>query len=223
MNNFNIIACDTDSIFFKKQDESIFTEQEIIDLQKSLNSLYPEGIHWELNGVFQKILTFKAKNYILYDGKTVKYKGSALRSPKLEKALNEFIQRMVESMLHDETNYVDIYNEYVKEIDNIKDINRWAARYTISAKTLESERTNESKVRDALIGSEYVENDRVYLFFNVNDELTLVENYKGEYNKDRLYEKLHKTALRFSTLLDKTMFINYKLKKNKKLLECILK
>lgn len=219
MNNFIITACDTDSIFFKKQDQSVFSEEEIQKLQESLNSIYPKGIFWELNGLFKKIITFKAKNYVLYDGTSIKYKGSALRSPKLEKALNEFIHRIVEAIIYEKGNYVDIYNEYVKEIYNVQDINRWSSRYTISQKTLDSDRTNEAKIRDALEGSEYVEGDRIHCYFREDESLCLVENYKNDYNKERLLEKLYKTSMRFATIMDKNQFINYKLKKNKKLLE----
>jgi hypothetical protein len=222
MNNFKLANADTDSISFYKSNQEPFTIQERQELLNDLNSKCSNGVIWEDDGYFVSVIIIKAKNYVLYDGKSIKYKGSALKSPKLEKALNEFIHKIVESIIYEKNNYIEIYNEYVKEIDSVKDIHRWSSRYTISQKTLESERTNESKIRDALEGSEYVEGDRIYCYFRKDDSLCLVENYKNNYNKERLYKKLHNTALRFATILDKTQFVNYSLKKSKKILEEIL-
>lgn len=116
-----------------------------------------------------------------------------------------------------------IYNSYVNEISNIKDIKRWAARKTISDKVLNSERTNESKLRDAIEGTEIVEGDRCYVYYTPDNELKLVQDFDGNYNKDRLYQNLYDTAWVFESVLDcEMLFTNYKLKKNKKLLEEML-
>jgi hypothetical protein len=218
MNNYNFIisACDTDSITFSKEDMSEFSPEEVNILLNEINSQLPQLVKLDLETVYDKILVLKAKNYILLERGKIKYKGSALRSPKLEKALTEFIHRIVDSILYEKNDYVSIYNEYAKEIMNITDINRWATRITVSAKTLESTRTNETKIMDALEGSEFVEGDRRWVFFKEDESLCLAENFSGDYNKSKLLEKLYKTAMRFSTVLDKSQFINYKLKKNNK-------
>ncbi|NJO65080.1 MAG: hypothetical protein HC836_45320 [Richelia sp. RM2_1_2] len=52
-------------------------------------------------GIFEKVIIFKAKNYILWDGKKVKSKGSALRSGNREVALKEFINETVKILLED--------------------------------------------------------------------------------------------------------------------------
>jgi DNA polymerase, archaea type len=221
--NLIVFGADTDSIIFCKQDQAFISNEERELLLNELNDTYPKYIKFSNDGYFSRVIYFKAKNYVLLseDGK-IKYKGSALRSPKLERALNEFIHRIVDAILTDQINFTDIYNEYVREIINITDINRWTNRGTISKKTLESDRTNESKIRDALEGSEYVEGDRIWVFFRSDDSLSLAENFNGDYNKQKLYEKLYKTSLRFSTVLSVSdLFINYKLKRNKKLLESV--
>jgi hypothetical protein len=87
---------------------------------------------------------------------------------------------------------------------------------------LTSTRLNETKVMDALKGSNYTEGDRFFTFFKEDDTLCLVENFDGNYNKDRLYKSIHDTVSVFDTVLDvKTLFPNYALKKNKKLLELL--
>jgi hypothetical protein len=117
---------------------------------------------------------------------------------------------------------IDIYNQYVKEIMNITDISRWTTRRTLSDKVFKAKRTNEQKVLDAIDDSEYTEGDRAYFFFKDDGSLCLLERFDGNYNRDKLLEKLFKTAKTFETVLDvKTLFPNYSLKKNKELLRSI--
>lgn len=220
--NLKVTNGDTDSISFCKSDQSFISEQERLELLKELNSLYPSNIHFEDDGFYIKQLIFKAKNYAMWDGKKLKIKGASLKASSLEPALREFINRIVDTILNEKTNFTQIYNEYVREIDNIKDISRWCTRKTLTEKTYNSERSNEEKIRDAIEDTEYLEGDRIYCFYLPNEELCLKENFKGEYHKDRLLEKLFKTAGRFATILNTGFFKNYKLKRNKKELEQVL-
>lgn len=220
--NFTLSTCDTDSITICKPDGSDFSKDEISSLTEELNSMYPELISWDLEPKIDKMLVIKTKNYVLCEEGKIKHKGSSLRDPKLEPALREFLGRIVDAILNENTNFSDIYNEYVKEAMNVKDIKRWSSRKTISSKTLESERTNESKIRDAIEDTEYVEGDRIFVFFNSDESLSLVEKFNGDYHKDKLLKKLFETGKRFSTVLNtKELFKNYALKKNKKELESV--
>lgn len=226
MNNhdFILINADTDSIMVCKKDNSIFTEEERVTLLKELNGLSPKGLNWDDDGYYETVIILKAKNYILYDGKKVKYKGSSLKSSTLEIALKEFLQEIIQSILNDQTNYVEIYNKYIKEINNIQDIKRWASKKTISEKTLTSERANETKIMDAIKDSDYREGDKVYVYFKSDGSLSLIERFDGDYDKDAFYKKLYNTALRFETIMDcKELFLNYSLKRNKIKLEEVLK
>lgn len=221
MNNFKLTACDTDSIFFKKQDGSYFSVEERKNLLNEINSLMPEKIKWEHNSndYFKKIINVKTKNYILQteDG-TVKIKGSSLKDQKKEPALLEFIGEIINTMLDEKYEYLKIYDKYVKETLNVKDIKRWASKKTITSKVLEGTRTNETKVKDAINDSEYKEGDKIWTYFTQDDSLKLVENYNNDHNVDKLLEKLYKTAQTFVTIIPKETFLNYKLKKNKMLL-----
>lgn len=224
MNNFKIVGCDTDSIMFCKPDGSPFSHQEQEALLTSLNSQYPTKIKWEHDGIYSKVIYLKAKNYILKDEKgKVKTKGSATKDQKKEPALKEFIAKIINAMLEGQTNYVEIYNQYIKEAMNVTDIKRWASKKTYTEKLDSSERTNEVKVKKAMLGTDYRPGDKIYVFFSSNSDLCLVENFTGDYHKDKLLEKVFKTSQVFSNVLPtKEIFLNYKLKKNKAALEKLL-
>lgn len=229
MHNFKIVNADTDSISFCKEDESPFTQEEQERFLQEVNALFPSRIHWESEGVFNKIIVVKAKNYILWDGKKLKHKGSAIKASTKEPALKKFIKDVIDTMLHVQVREeidnkcIEIYQQYAREIMNIEDINRWATRKTITANVLNAKRTNEQKVLTAISGSELVEGDRAHFYFKEDGSLMLATCFDGLYDRDKLLEKLFKTANIFSTVLDtKTMFPNYKLKKNKPLLNDLL-
>lgn len=221
-NSFVLVNADTDSISISKPDSSDFAEQAS-GILATVNALFPAKIHFEHDGFFKKVIVVKAKNYILWDGTKLKYKGSAIKASTKEPALKEFIQRIIDSMLNDKNNYTEVYKDYVNEILNMKDIKRWASRKTITDKVLNAKRTNEQKVLDAINNSEYTEGDRIYTFFREDGTLELVENFKGNYSKDKLLEKLFKTAQTFKTVLDMGLFPNYKLKRNKEALNDLSK
>lgn len=219
MYNFLLVNCDTDSITVCKQDMTEFSKEEQENLLNELNSQFDELINFSDDGYFKRFIVLRAKNYIMDNGKKIKYKGSSLKSSTLELALKEFLQDIINAILNDQTNYTDIYNKYVKEIENVIDIKRWCSKKTISEKTLKSERANESKLRDALEGTEYVEGDKPFVYFKSDDSLSLMEKFDGDYHKDRLYKKLYNCTDRFSEILPvDELFLNYSLKRNKKVL-----
>lgn len=226
--SFILGPVDTDSISFCKPNYAAFSKEEQDALLNEINSLLPDLIKYDHDGYFPKVICIRAKNYILYDGKKIKTKGSALKATTKCPALKEFINRVIDYMIyHDEivdNDLILLYNEYVKEIMNIQDIKRWSARKTISDKVLESDRTNEAKLRTAIEGSEIVEGDRCHVYYKADNSLSLVQNFDGDYNKDRLLKNLYDTAYTFETILDcDTLFKNYSLKRSKKDLEELLK
>lgn len=220
--NLKLLNCDTDSIMVSKQDETPFTEQEQSTLLKELNAIMPARIKWEQEGVFTRSIILKAKNYILYDGKTIKYRGSAVKATVKEKALQEFIKALLDEMLNKTFNFLDVYHKYILEINNIKDITRWASKKTITAAVLAPKRTNEQKVKDAIEGGDYVEGDKAYFFYKEDETLCLVEKFDGDYDRKRLLKKLHSTTSTFSTVIDKSIFLNYTLKSNQEKLTNLL-
>ena len=217
--NFKIVNADTDSISFTKSDESEFTNDDREIILKEINSLYPSTIRFEDDGLYKCVIVFKAKNYVLFDGIKIKTKGSAIKATTKEPALREFINNIISSIIAGRDDYYNIYQTYVKEAFDIKDIKRWVSRKTISEKTLNPQRTNEQKVFDIIQDSNFTEGDRIYCFFKSDGTLALAENFDGNYDKDKMLEKLYKTSEIFDTVLPEGIFINYKLKRNKKALE----
>jgi DNA polymerase elongation subunit (family B) len=177
MHNFTLINCDTDSITFCKPGGAPFNSEEQEELLTELNSLFPEKIKWEHDGIFKKLIVLKAKNYILYDGEKIKLKGSSLRDQKKEPALKEMLDRMIECLVHSHPNdAVNVYNSYVKECFNVTDISRWCTKKTISKAITNCRgyteddilskriRRNETVIWDAIKDIRFQEGDKVYLY-----------------------------------------------------------
>lgn len=227
-NNFQISNCDTDSISFcSTKPNAIFSPQEIKSLISEINELSPEFMEWSDDGYYRRVIILKAKNYILqdFDGK-ITYKGSALKSSKTEIALKEFLHAIIAEILNETYEYTKVYNNYVKEILNVKDINRWASKKSLTSTTYQSTRANETKIIDAIKGTEYKEGDKIFTYFDKNDNLKLAENYENDHNIEKLVAKLYATSKIFTHitgkpvgLLPKETFINYSLKKNEQLLK----
>lgn len=219
---FKICNADTDSIAFCYEDGREISPEERSRLLEDINNKFPEKIKFEDDGYYKRFIVVKAKNYIMYDGEKVKYKGSAIKATVKEAALKEFIKEILKAMLDGNYAFTDIYHKYVKEIMNLQDIKRWCTRKTISDKVMNAKRDNEQKILDAIKDTEYREGDRAYFFYKSDDTLSLVERFDGDYNKERLLEKLFKTTDTFETVIDQKNFLNYKLKRNKEALNKLL-
>lgn len=216
---FRIVNADTDSISFTR--DSYIPKEERITLLEELNSNYPELIKFEDDGYYTRVVVVKAKNYVLLgeNGKT-KIKGAALLSTSKEKALQELNVRFLDSLLgKTQEKPEDIYKEYVNEASNIKDINRWASKKTVTQAVLKGARANETKVLDALDGTEYSEGDKIYVFFKNDKSISLASKFDGDYDKQVMLKKIFNSIKTFESVLDMSNFINYSLKKNAKLLE----
>lgn len=219
-NGYVLVNCDTDSISYCKFDSQEFNESEREQLLTDLNSLYPEKIKFEDDGYYKTVIVLKAKNYVLWDGKKIKTKGSALKATTKEKALKELISETVSYILNGkESELVSLYHKYVKEALNVTDIKRWASRKSITEAVLNPERTNEQKVADALEGQEFQPGDRRYFYFKSDGSLSVVENFDGDYDRYKLIEKIWKTLQVFSTIIDISSFPKYHLKTKRHLLE----
>lgn len=223
--NFILTNADTDAISFCKQDQSPFTKEEEAFLLNDINSIMLEKIRFEEDGIFSRFIVLAAKNYIMYDGKKIKTKGSALRDQKKEIKIRTFLNEIIEALVHGNTNYAEIYHKFVKEcmaITSLEQIKTWSSKKTLTKAVYTSDRANETKVLDAVKGTDYREADKIWVFFKPDGSLCLAEKFDGEYDIDRLLEKLYKAAKVFKSVLPvSTLFLNYKLKRNKKFLEII--
>lgn len=222
--NFIIANADTDAISFCKPDMTVFTRPEIDALVKEINDLTNEFMVWEDDGYYDRFIVLAAKNYIMLDEKgKLTLKGSGLKDAKLEPIFKLFFKEIIDSLLNDREDFTAIYHKYIKMASNITDIKPWCSKKTISATTYTSVAPAVMKIHKTIQGTDYVEGDRIYVFFDEDyDSMVLLENFKGTYSKQRLYEKLYKATERFSVVIDQNLFVNYGLVRNKKKLEELL-
>jgi DNA polymerase elongation subunit (family B) len=218
-NNARVVNVDTDSFMYTK-DRPLSSEEIKNDIVQ-INSLFPKTISWEDDGYYSKVVVVKAKNYILYKDNEYKIKGSALKIPNKEPAIKEFVVSLIELLGKDYTdqNIVDLYHKYVLEVLNVKDMSRWTYKKSITSKVIDPQRTNERKVLDALEDTEFSVGDKVYMYFDKDNNLKLLKDWKNDHNVDKLLEKLFKTTTTFETIINKDNFLNYKLKRNKEALK----
>lgn len=238
-----ISNCDTDSISFTCGKD--LTKDDRAAILSDLNSNFPAGIRFDDDGYYPRIIILKAKNYIMYDGKKIKLKGSSIRDQKKEAALKEMMDKMIDCLVFDKPdNVIGIYESFIKEAYRPTDIKRWSAKKTVTKAILncanDSEaRANERKVYDAvkdLPGLQ--EGDKVYLYPCIlNTEmvesrvlkdgtikykevktlgLKTAEAWNKDHDVDKLIERVVDTVDIFSNIIDTERFINYSLVKNKK-------
>jgi DNA polymerase elongation subunit (family B) len=222
---YTIVNADTDSITYSDAKMSLISDDVRKKNIAELNALYPEKIRFEDDGYFKKVIVFAPKNYVLQkeDG-SIKIKGSALKDAKRELALKQFAQEVIDELLLEgnHTKIQDIYSKYIREVKyGINDIKRWCSKKTITDKIFTSERSNETKIKDAIAGSNYREGDKCWTFFKSDGSLCLMENYSGDYDKDAMYKKVFRSAEFFTNVIPADLFINYSLKRSKTSLEQI--
>lgn len=231
---YRIVNVDTDSFSYTNGEAPIEGEfeQEI----EEINSLYPDGIVWEDDGVFKKVIVVKAKNYILDNGKKIKYKGSGILDQKKEPALKEMLEKLVNAILdkeHDDT-LTQIYESYIHEAMTVQDISRWVTKKTVSKAVLEGERKNETKVFDALQGRTVQEGDKIWVFQDIDGVepvmvkgevqyykktgemktkprtvLRMLEDFTGTYDKGHFVKRVYATLCILDNVLDMNLFVDY--------------
>jgi DNA polymerase elongation subunit (family B) len=220
---YTIVNADTDSITYSDPNSTLVNPEVRKSNLSELNALYPEKIRFEDDGFFKRVLVFAPKNYVLQkEDSSIKIKGSALKDAKRELALKDFANEVIQELLGDgDHNRIQkIYYKYIREVKyGIKDIKRWCSKKTITDKIFTSERSNETKVKDAIQGSNYREGDKVWTFFKSDGSLCLMENYNGDYDKDSMYKKVFRSAEFFTNVIPADLFTNYSLKRSKKELE----
>jgi len=219
-----LVNADTDSISFSNNGAPITDEFKQLAITE-LNRRSPERIRWEDDGCYDAVLVLKAKNYTTMQGDKIKNKGAAIKAPMKEKALKEFIEELVLSLLagEPESAQIRLYNIYALEIMELWDISRWSFKKTITDSVLNPSRTNEEKVLNALDGEDVQMGDKRYFYFDKDKNLKLQEHWNADHNVDKLLEKLFKTVKVFDTVLNVKNYPNFALKKNKALLDQLLK
>jgi DNA polymerase elongation subunit (family B) len=240
--DFIIGPTDTDSISFCRNDHGSFSGLDQTQLLDELNSIMDEGITFEDDGYFSQILAVAAKNYCLVeDGSTkIKMKGSSIKDSKKEPALREFMDKVIDDLVFEKGNVPEIYKQYVQEAGNIKDINRWAIKKSISKKLLEGTRKNETDVLDAIPDlSQVREGDKIFIYraldgerqivtkdgpqfykktglpkMEPNSYLKQVQFYSNDADKVHYFGRVYATLSIFEEVLDISTFLDYSKPKN---------
>lgn len=204
-NSFKIVNADTDSISFSNG-----LKQDLSALLIDLNSLFPTKIRWTDDGYYESFIVFKAKNYAMLSNGKIKIKGSALKATGKEKRLQKFIKECIAELLSGGT--IDhLYGALILEVGEIKDISEWCSKKTVTETLLCSDRTNETRLVEAIKGQELRQGDKFFVFFEDDNTIRSITNFNGKYDKKRLYGKAFDTLKIFQTVIDIKQFTNYKL------------
>ncbi|PSQ96357.1 MAG: DNA polymerase [Bacteroidetes bacterium SW_9_63_38] len=105
-----VIEVDTDGVLFVPPDD-VRGEEDEVDFTVGLTEAMPEGIRVGFDGRYQKMLSYKKKNYALltYDD-DLKFKGSSLISRSNEPFGRDFVRRAIRRLLdHDIKGLHDLY------------------------------------------------------------------------------------------------------------------
>jgi len=86
-----ILEADTDGIYLSS--EKFFDRAD--ELLALVAPVLPAGIELEYDGRYAAMFCYKAKNYALYDGRKVTFRGSALRSRGMEPYLRRLTDQLV--------------------------------------------------------------------------------------------------------------------------------
>lgn len=238
-NGHTMVNADTDSISFVPSGGLTMG-----DCLQQINATSPDKIVWENDGIYDAVIVVKAKNYLLKQGDKVIIKGSALKATMKETALRDFLEAGLKLLVEkDFSGLEEMYMDYVDQIKYLKDITPWAFKKTVTESVLQQTTTQQVKVFNAIQGVHYQEGDKFRMFYKTDDELCLVDNFDGEFEANRLYQKLYDTLSIFEPILHvhygtyqhtiksskkvvdkpewKRVFLNYSLKGNKKALEVL--
>lgn len=163
--DFDLVNCDTDSIMICKKDQSFWTKEERERFLEAMNKEFPELIVWEDDGYYDRVVVVKPKNYVLLeeDSDKVKIKGSSFKDAKKEPALKEMLKEITTGLVY-EKDWYEIYDKYLKEIANLKDITPWCTKLSITEKLLEGDTTDKQRKLEALKGTDYQIGNKKYLF-----------------------------------------------------------
>jgi DNA polymerase, archaea type len=115
--NASLLEVDTDGLYFVPPPGHFGEENEKEFVAKLSRSL-PQGINLSLDGRYEKMLSYKKKNYALlgYDGK-VKVRGSSLISRSMERFGRDFIQHAIEFLLREDIEALHgLYVDFMRKI-----------------------------------------------------------------------------------------------------------
>lgn len=192
---YTLVNVDTDSISYT--DGSLPTKGAFKDQIKTLNMIYPELISWEDDGVYEKVIIAKAKNYVLKKHKDwckpkdldkngepkLKVKGSSLtdqkKEPRLLILLEEYINVLIQKDTKEEQNQalIEVYDKCCKDVVSKFNAFEWCTKKTVTKAILKPKRENEmgpfNAIQEAVskgVMTSVQEGDKVYLYVAIDGE-----------------------------------------------------
>lgn len=226
--DFDLVNCDTDSIMICKKDQSFWTPEERKNFLEAMNKEFPELIVWEDDGYYDRVVVVKPKNYVLLEeGKDkVKIKGSSFKDAKKEPAMKEMLKEIVTGLVY-EKDWYEIYDKYLREIADIKDISPWCTKLSITETLLEGDTTDKQRKLEAIKDMDVQIGDKVYLYkykdgvrpklvkgekqyYKKTGELMtednvvygVRENFDGRYHIDHYIKRAYATLKILSNIID---------------------
>ena len=192
--DYQLVNVDTDS--FSYTNGVAPSKEEFTKEIEDLNSLYESLIRWENDGVYEKVIIVKAKNYVLVkDGKT-KYKGSSLtdqkKEPRLLILLEEFLQTLLSDKSKEERQMLleQQYNAACREVVDDFKVADWVTKKTVTAAVLNPKRKNEQGPMDAIneaiakgVISGVQEGDKMYLYSAIDGQVQKTDKNGLMFNK----------------------------------------
>jgi len=196
---YQLVNVDTDS--FSYTDNTVPTKADFNSQILTLNNLYPELIKWEDDGVYEKVIVVKAKNYILKKHKDwckpkdldkngnpkVKIKGSSLTDQKKEPRLLKLLRQMIDVLLVDggDSELIRLYNDACREVAYNFKVMDWVTKKTVTKSILNPKRANEQDPKDAIdeaikrgVIAGIQEGDKIWLYSAIDGERPKMQ--KGE-------------------------------------------
>jgi len=180
---YDLVNTDTDSFSMTNGEKP--TKETFQELLDDLNSLYSDMIVWEDDGLFDKVIVVAAKNYVLVRDGKVKYKGSSLTDQKKEPILIQFQHDLIDILLTDfkykilvrEEALLECFNRYCKKALDIKDINKWVTKKTVTDKMVSGSTVAGAKAYDACLEAiekdvikGVQEGDKIWVYQYIKDE-----------------------------------------------------
>lgn len=205
--NYELVNVDTDSFSYTNGKKP--TIEEFNKEINELNKLYPELISWENDGIIDRFVVVKSKNYIMKMGDKVKVKGSSLTDQKKEPALLSFLDEIIQELLGDFEidNIKEIYTKYCKKALHIEDITEWCTKRTYTSRVKESDRTNETKIVDAIeqaknanVIKSIQEGDKIYLYQAIDGMTQKITKGQPVFDKKGNPKMIENQILKFPEL-----------------------
>lgn len=208
-NNYYIINADTDGISFCRNDELFIDKKEKESILNSFKENFIEGIRWEEEDCYIKIISLKSKNYAFIDkNNNIIKKGSSLKSKGKEEKITQLIDEILKILfLSDKENVFNelliLYKKYIKEASNIKKIDKWCKKKVVTERTFNTKNNSLLKI---ISSQKFKEGDDFFYFYKDSNNLELLENFDGEYSDKKLKDKINKTFLIFEDVVDFSLF-----------------